>query len=74
MSASTLRYKPHEDGNCRLRKRLMELASQPRRHGYRMLHSPLRIDAWTGQVIVTPSPKRSAVSTRIGRLPLLGKR
>ncbi|HLY96266.1 MAG TPA: IS3 family transposase [Sideroxyarcus sp.] len=46
MSASTLRYQPRDDGNDRLRERLTELAGQHRRHGYRMLHSRLRIDGW----------------------------
>ncbi|MCX8006171.1 MAG: IS3 family transposase [Burkholderiaceae bacterium] len=46
MSASTLRYRPRDDGNGRLRERLTELAGQHRRHGYRMLHSRLRIDGW----------------------------
>ena len=46
MSASTLRYEPRDDGNGRLRERLTELAGQHRRHGYRMLHSRLRIDGW----------------------------
>ena len=45
MSASTLRYEPRDDGNKGLRERLKELAGQHRRHGYRMLHSRLRIDA-----------------------------
>ena len=47
MSASTLRYQPRDDGNGRLRERLTELAGQHRRHGYRMLHSRLRIDGWS---------------------------
>jgi len=47
MSASTLRYEPRDDGNEGLRERLKELAGQHRRHGYRMLHSRLRIDGWT---------------------------
>ena len=47
MSPSTLRYRPCGDGNVALRKRLRELAGQHRRHGYRMLHSRLRIDGWT---------------------------
>lgn len=46
MSASTLRYQPRDDGNGRLRERLTERAGQHRRHGYRMLHSRLRIDGW----------------------------
>ncbi len=46
MSASTLRYQPRDDGNGRLRERLTELAGQHRRHGYRMLHSRLRIEGW----------------------------
>ena len=46
MSASTLRYAPRDDGNSRL----TDLASQHRRHGYRMLHSRLRIDGWTVNV------------------------
>jgi transposase InsO family protein len=46
MSASTLRYQPRDDCNGRLRERLTELAGQHRRHGYRMLHSSLRIDGW----------------------------
>ena len=46
MSASTLRYRPRDDGNGRLRERLIELAGQHRRHGYRMLHSRLRLDGW----------------------------
>ena len=46
MSASTLRYEPRDDGNEKLRERLKELAGQHRRHGYRMLHSRLRIDGW----------------------------
>jgi transposase InsO family protein len=46
MSASTLRYRPCGDGNAALRERLRELAGQHRRHGYRMLHSRLRIDGW----------------------------
>ena len=46
MSTSTLRYQPRDDGNGRLRERLIELAGQHRRHGYRMLHSRLRIDGW----------------------------
>jgi len=47
MSASTLRYQRRDDGNARLRERLTELAGQHCRHGYRMLHSRLRIDGWT---------------------------
>lgn len=47
MSASTLRYEPRDDGNGLLRERLTQLAGQHRRHGYRMLHSRLRIDGWT---------------------------
>ena len=47
MSASTLRYRACGDGNAALRERLRELAAQHRRHGYRMLHSRLRIDGWT---------------------------
>ncbi|MGE4049452.1 MAG: IS3 family transposase [Piscinibacter sp.] len=50
MSPSTLRYRPRDDGNGRLRERLTELAGQHRRHGYRMLHSRLRIDGWTVNV------------------------
>ena len=46
MSASTLRYRPCGDGNAALRERLRELAGQHRRHGYRMLHSRLRIEGW----------------------------
>jgi putative transposase len=46
MSPSTLRYRPCGDGNVALRERLKELAGQHRRHGYRMLHSRLRIDGW----------------------------
>ena len=46
MSASTLRYEPRDDGNEGLRARLKERAGQHRRHGYRMLHSRLRIDGW----------------------------
>ena len=46
MSPSALRYQPRDDGNGRLRERLTELAGQHRRHGYRMLHSRLRIDGW----------------------------
>ncbi|MDO9095837.1 MAG: IS3 family transposase [Rubrivivax sp.] len=46
MSTSTLRYRPRDDGNGRLRERLNELAGQHRRHGYRMLHSRLRLDGW----------------------------
>lgn len=46
MSASTLRYRPRNDGNCRLRERLIELAGQYRRHGYRMLHSRLQLEGW----------------------------
>jgi putative transposase len=46
MSASTLRYQPRDDGNESLRERLKELAGRHRRHGYRMLHSRLRIDGW----------------------------
>ena len=46
MSPSTLRYRPCGDGNVALRERLRELAGQHRRHGYRMLHSRLRIDGW----------------------------
>ncbi|MBP5988629.1 MAG: hypothetical protein KA766_01260 [Piscinibacter sp.] len=46
MSARTLRYQPRDDGNGRLRERLTELVGQNRRHGYRMLHSRLRIDGW----------------------------
>ena len=46
MSASTLRYEPRDDGNEKLRERLKELAGQHRRHGYRMLHSRLRLDGW----------------------------
>jgi putative transposase len=47
MSASTLRYRPRDDGNGRLRERLTELAGQHRRHGYRMLHSRLQLEGWT---------------------------
>lgn len=46
MSPSTLRYRPCGDSNVALRERLKELAGQHRRHGYRMLHSRLRIDGW----------------------------
>jgi putative transposase len=46
MSASTLRYEARDDGNEGLRERLKELAGQHRRHGYRMLHSRLRIEGW----------------------------
>ena len=46
MSASTLRYQPREDDGNALRGRLKELAAQHRRHGYRRLHSRLRIDGW----------------------------
>jgi putative transposase len=46
MSPSTLRYCPRDDGNAALREKLKELAGQHRRHGYRMLHSRLRIDGW----------------------------
>ena len=46
MSTSTLRYAPRDDGNDGLRERLTALAGQHRRHGYRMLHSRLRIDGW----------------------------
>ena len=46
MSASTLRYQPQGDGNARLRERLTQLASEHRRHGYRMLHSRLRNEGW----------------------------
>ena len=45
MSASTLRYRPRDDGNDALRERLRVLAGQ-RRHGYRMLHSRLANDGW----------------------------
>lgn len=48
--ASTLRHEPRADGNARLRERLTELAGQHRRHGYRMLHSRLRIDGWASNV------------------------
>ncbi|WP_415656062.1 IS3 family transposase [Roseateles sp.] len=47
MSASTLRYRPRDDGNGQLRERLTELAGQHRRHGYRMLHSRLQLEGWT---------------------------
>ena len=47
MSASIPRYQPRDDGNAALRARPKELSVQPRRHGYRMLHSRLRIDGWT---------------------------
>lgn len=47
MSASTLRYRPRDDGNGRLRERLTELAGQHRRHGYCMLHSRLQLEGWT---------------------------
>lgn len=47
MSASSLRYRLRDDGNGRLRERLTELAGQHCGHGYRMLHSRLRIDSWT---------------------------
>ena len=50
MSASTLRYRPRDDGNEKLRERLKELAGQHRRHGYRMLRSRLRIDGWAVNV------------------------
>ena len=46
MSPSTLRYRPYGDDNEGLRERPRELAGQHRRHGYRMLHSRLRIDGW----------------------------
>jgi len=46
MSTCTLRYQPRDDGNGRLRERLIELAGQHRRHGYRMPHSRLRTDGW----------------------------
>jgi putative transposase len=47
MSASTLRYRPCDDGNGRLRERLTELTGQHRRHGYLMLHSRLQLEGWT---------------------------
>ena len=50
ISASVLRYEPKDDGCTALRQRLQELASQHRRHGYRMLHNRLRIEGWTHNV------------------------
>ena len=47
MNPSTLRYRPCGESNAALRERLKELAGQHRRHGYRMLHSRLRIDGWS---------------------------
>lgn len=46
ISASTLHYEPRDDGNGRLCERLTQRAVQHRRHGYRMLHSRLRIEGW----------------------------
>lgn len=53
LSASTLRYQLRDGGNGRLRGRLTQLAGQHRRHGYRMLHSRLRIDGWAINVKYT---------------------
>lgn len=47
MSASVLRYEPRGQDDRVLRNRLKELAAQHRRHGYRMLHSRLRLEGWT---------------------------
>lgn len=41
-----MRYRPCSDGNAGLRERLKKLAGQHCLHGYRMLHSRLRIDGW----------------------------
>jgi putative transposase len=46
MSASTLCYRPHPEGNGALRQRLEQLACEDRRHGRRMLHSCLRLEGW----------------------------
>ena len=43
---STLRYRPRDDGNDHCARAPDGTASQHRRHGYRMLHSRLRIDGW----------------------------
>ena len=59
MSASTLRYKPRDDGNAGLRERLKELAGQHRRHGYRMLHSRLRIDGSTSSARIGPTGRKA---------------
>jgi len=56
MSASTLRYRPRDDGNDALRERLKMLAGQHRRHGYRMLHSRLANDGWAINVKRTDLP------------------
>jgi len=59
MSASTLRYKPRDDGNEGLRERLKKLAGQHRRHGYRMLHSRLRIDGSTSSARIGPTGRKA---------------
>jgi hypothetical protein len=46
MVASTLRYRPRDDGNGRLRVHLTAIAGQHGRHGYLLPHSRLRIDGW----------------------------
>src|SRR5215510_4045536 len=46
ISASVLRYRPRPDRNTTLRSRMLELALEHRRHGYRMIHWLLRNDGW----------------------------
>lgn len=50
MSASVLRYQARDDGNEKLKQRIVELAQRHRRHGYRMIHLRLRHEGWSANL------------------------
>jgi putative transposase len=46
ISTSVLRYRAGSDSNCRLRERIVSLAGQRRRFGYRRIHVLLKREGW----------------------------
>lgn len=46
ISISVLRYQPKADANCELHKRMVLLAGQRRRFGYRRIHVLLKREGW----------------------------
>ena len=46
ISTSVLRYQPKADANCQLHERMVSLAGQRRRFGYRRIHVLLKREGW----------------------------
>lgn len=46
ISTSVLRYQPQSDGNVQLAERIVSIARQRRRFGYRRIHILLKREGW----------------------------